>query len=103
MTITKEIVLKALGTVMDPELHKDLVTLNMIKDVTITNDIDLSVTVELTTPACPLSAEIEADVNKALKGIDGIGVVSVKMTAKVIESTQLGGDKILFLQLKTLF
>ncbi len=93
MTITKEQVMAALSTVMDPELHKDLVTLNMIKDVTITNSVDLSVTVELTTPACPLSAEIEADVNKALKAIEGVGVVSVKMTAKVVEATKIGGDK----------
>ena len=93
MSITKEQVMAALSTVIDPELNKDLVTLNMIKDVTITNGKDLSVTVELTTPACPLSAEIEESVNKALKEIEGVGVVSVKMTAKVVEATKLGGDK----------
>jgi ATP-binding protein involved in chromosome partitioning len=46
-------VLKALGTVQEPDLGKDLVSLNMIRDITI-NGNDLSFTVVLTTPACPL-------------------------------------------------
>jgi ATP-binding protein involved in chromosome partitioning len=46
-------VLKALGTVQEPDLGKDLVSLNMVRDITI-NGNDLSFTVVLTTPACPL-------------------------------------------------
>ncbi len=46
-------VLKALGTVQEPDLGKDLVTLNMVRDIAI-NGNDLSFTVVLTTPACPL-------------------------------------------------
>jgi ATP-binding protein involved in chromosome partitioning len=48
-----ENVLQALGTVLEPDLGKDLVTLNMVKDIVINGD-ELSFTVVLTTPACPL-------------------------------------------------
>jgi ATP-binding protein involved in chromosome partitioning len=48
-----ENVLQALGTVLEPDLGKDLVTLNMVKDILI-NGNELSFTVVLTTPACPL-------------------------------------------------
>ena len=46
-------VLKALGTVQEPDLGKDLITLNMVRDIAI-NGNELSFTVVLTTPACPL-------------------------------------------------
>ena len=48
-----ENVLQALSTVQEPDLGKDLVTLNMVRDIVI-NGNDLSFTVVLTTPACPL-------------------------------------------------
>ena len=53
MTPTRELVLTALGTVIDPDFRKDLVTLGMIKDVVIDGP-NVAFTVELTTPACPL-------------------------------------------------
>jgi ATP-binding protein involved in chromosome partitioning len=51
--MTKEKVLEALGTVQEPDLGKDLVTLNMVKDIEIDGNY-LSFTIVLTTPACPL-------------------------------------------------
>ena len=51
--MTHEDILKALGTVQEPDLGKDIVTLNMIKDITIEGN-HVSFTVVLTTPACPL-------------------------------------------------
>ena len=57
MQITKEKVLEALSYVQEPDLKKDLVTLNMIKDIEIEGQ-HVSFTVILTTPACPLKAEI---------------------------------------------
>ena len=54
---TQETVLAALKTVQDPELHKDIVTLGMVKDLAVT-DGKVSLTVELTTPACPLKDQI---------------------------------------------
>ena len=56
--ITEELVLAALRNVREPELHKDLVTLNMIRDVKIKGD-DVAFTIVLTTPACPLTAQME--------------------------------------------
>jgi ATP-binding protein involved in chromosome partitioning len=53
MSITKDKVLEALSHVEEPDLKKDLVTLNMIRDVAIDGK-NVSFTVVLTTPACPL-------------------------------------------------
>jgi len=52
MPISREQVMSALRTVQDPELFKDIVSLNMVKDVRLDGD-DVFVNVELTTPACP--------------------------------------------------
>lgn len=81
-SITKEMVLDSLRKVMDPELHKDLVSLNMIKDIEI-NGNKVSFTVELTTPACPLRAKIESDARQAVQTIPGVEEVNVKVTARV--------------------
>jgi ATP-binding protein involved in chromosome partitioning len=51
--MTKEDILKALGNVQEPDLGKDLVTLNMVKDILIDGN-NVSFTVVLTTPACPM-------------------------------------------------
>jgi len=56
----------ALRTVQDPDLHKDLVTLNMVKDVKVTGR-DVQVHIELTTPACPMKDRIKADIEKAIR------------------------------------
>ncbi|MGH7176858.1 MAG: Mrp/NBP35 family ATP-binding protein [Tepidisphaeraceae bacterium] len=76
MALDKEQVIAALRTVQDPELFKDIVTLNMVKEVTV-NGPEVAVTVELTTPACPLKEVIEKDVTAALKRI---GVEQLKLT-----------------------
>jgi ATP-binding protein involved in chromosome partitioning len=78
--VTKESVLNALRSVKDPELFKDIVTLNMVKQVTVSPSNDVEVTVELTTPACPLKDVIEKDVNSAL-GKLGAASVKVNITA----------------------
>ena len=56
--MTQEDVLKALSNVQEPDLGKDLVTLNMVKDINIDGK-NLSFTVVLTTPACPLKELIQ--------------------------------------------
>ena len=79
MALTQDQVLAALRTVQDPELFKDIVTLGMVKDIRVDgNNVD--VTVELTTPACPLKETIERDVTAALKKI-GAENVRLNMTA----------------------
>jgi len=81
--ISKEQVLKALGTVQEPDLGKDLVTLNMVQDVEIDGN-NISFTVVLTTPACPLKELIERDCIKAIhEHVDAAANITVKMTSNV--------------------
>ncbi|MGE5607746.1 MAG: Mrp/NBP35 family ATP-binding protein [Bacillota bacterium] len=75
MALNREQVLAALRTVNDPELYKDIVTLNMVKDVKVDGSA-VEVHVELTTPACPLREAIGRDVETALRKI---GATSVKV------------------------
>ena len=83
--VTNEMVLAQLKTVMDPELHKDLVSLGMIKNIMI-EDRKVHVTVELTTPACPLKNKIQTEVVNSVRSIDGVDEVEVEMTARVPQS-----------------
>jgi ATP-binding protein involved in chromosome partitioning len=64
--MTKEKVLEALGNVQEPDLGKDLVTLNMIKDIEI-NGNDVSFTIVLTTPACPMKDMMGTACTNAIK------------------------------------
>ena len=64
-SLTQQDVLNALRGVQDPDLHRDLVDLGMIKNVEI-GDGSVSLIVNLTTPACPMKAQIERDVRQAL-------------------------------------
>lgn len=81
--ITKEQVLEALGHVEEPDLKKDLVTLNMIQNIEITPD-KLSFDVILTTPACPLKDHIERACRNAISlFVDKNIRVDIHMTAKV--------------------
>lgn len=81
--ITKEAVLKALGNVDDPDLGKDLVTLNMVKDVEV-NGNEVSFTVVLTTPACPMKDMIEkACINAVQLLVSKEAVVKVNMSSNV--------------------
>lgn len=90
MNITKEQVLQALGHVEEPDLKKDLVTLNMIQDIKIEGN-HLSFSVILTTPACPLKAMIENACRNAIgyfisKDIE----VSINMTSHVTTQKNTG-------------
>ncbi len=86
--VKKAQVIYALSKVQDPELHKDLVSLNMIKDVEI-EDSTVSLTVELTTPACPLRDRIKHDVEQALLSINGVDRVEVVIGARVLEDKKI--------------
>ncbi|WP_338815816.1 Mrp/NBP35 family ATP-binding protein (plasmid) [Bernardetia sp. Wsw4-3y2] len=69
MQITKEGILEALSTVDDPDLKKDLVTLGMIKNISIEQEVNKTTvhfTVVLTTPACPLKELIRNNCEKAI-------------------------------------
>lgn len=79
--MTKEKVLEALGNVQEPDLGKDIVTLNMVKDIEIEGNY-ISFTVVLTTPACPLKDMIKnACINAVKLLVNKEAVVNVKFTA----------------------
>lgn len=81
--ITKEQVLNALSNVQEPDLGKDLVTLNMVEDIKI-EDKNVTFSVVLTTPACPMKEMIEkACVNAIHLLVDKEAIVHVKMISKV--------------------
>ncbi|NMB88450.1 MAG: Mrp/NBP35 family ATP-binding protein [Chloroflexi bacterium] len=82
LTVSQEAVLKALSTVQEPELHRDLVTLNMIKELEIAGD-QVKFTIQLTTPACPLRGRIESEARAAVMSIPGVSQVNVKLDANV--------------------
>lgn len=71
-------VLGALGTVTDPELHYDIVTLNMVRNIGIQGD-EVTVDVALTVKGCPLHQKIEQDVQDAVGKLPGVAAVHVKL------------------------
>ena len=80
--ITSEDVLNALSKVQEPELHKDLVTLNMIQNLEI-QDGTVSFSIILTTPACPLKGLIEKQARTAVQAIPNVKNVNIKMDSNV--------------------
>ncbi|MCK6482540.1 MAG: Mrp/NBP35 family ATP-binding protein [Phycisphaerae bacterium] len=81
-SVTKEQVLEALRRVNDPELHRDLVSLNMIKNVAVCDGL-VRVHVELTTPACPLKDQIGKDVHREVGGVVGVKQVEIEWSSQV--------------------
>ncbi len=82
--LTESAVYDALRHVQEPELGRDIVTLEMVKGVTVDAD-RVALTIDLTTPACPLKDEIERDVRGALAGA-GAGEVEITWGATVRRS-----------------
>ncbi len=81
--LTEQDVLQALKGVKDPELHRDLVDLGMIKDIRIEGRT-VALTVNLTTPACPLKGQIEREVREALtQRLGGHWQIQINMSANV--------------------
>jgi ATP-binding protein involved in chromosome partitioning len=88
--ITRDEILKALGSVQEPELHKDLVSSGMIKDLLVEGG-RVEFTLELTTPACPYRDQIKREAQQAVEGIEGVKEVIVNLTANVPASNRAEG------------
>src|SRR3990172_4822240 len=88
--ISKESVLAALGTVQEPDLGQDLVTLNMIRNLEISGD-KVSFAIMLTTPACPFRAKIERDARTAVLAVEGVKTVELKMDSDVPNDGRMRG------------
>jgi Mrp family chromosome partitioning ATPase/NifU-like protein involved in Fe-S cluster formation len=78
--LNKDKVLEALAQVNDPELHRSLTDLKMVRDVRI-HDGKVEVTIALTVPNCPLKDQIESDVHTAVAALPEVKQVSVQLTA----------------------
>ena len=87
---TEQAVMAALSTVQEPELHQDLVTLNMIHNLEISNG-NVGLTVMLTTPACPLKGKMETDVRNAVMQVPGVKSVNVRFDANVRADNRISG------------
>ncbi len=88
--ITEAQVMEALSHVIEPELHKDLVSLDMVKKLHL-NGGEVNFTIMLTTPACPLKHKMEADATAALKAIPGVEKINVSFDANVPADARLMG------------
>ncbi len=80
--LTETAVKEAMSTVIEPELHRDLISLNMVRDIQIEGN-DVAFTIMLTTPACPLKGKMEGDSRAALAKIENIGKVTINWDAQV--------------------
>jgi ATP-binding protein involved in chromosome partitioning len=87
----EQAILDALRTVQDPDLRKDIVTLNFVKDLKV-NDGVVSFTIELTTPACPVKKDMEQWAREAVLKVNGVRDVQIQMTAAVSKG-QIAQDK----------
>lgn len=82
MSLSEEAVLEALKAVQDPDLHKDIVTLGFVKQVTIEGG-KVSATIELTTPACPMKELLKKQAETQILSLPGVTETDITMTAQV--------------------
>jgi len=87
--ITEQDVLQALSQIQDPDLHKNIVALGFIKDLRIEGGA-VSFRIVLTTPACPVKAEMESAARDLVSAIPGVTSVNVTMDAEVPKGRGLG-------------
>ena len=87
-TLDTPSILEVLKPVQDPELQKSLVALNMIRNVQVSGG-DVSFTLVLTTPACPLREFIVEDCEKAVRTLPGVENVTVDVTAETPQQKAL--------------
>ena len=79
MPITEKQIRDALKGVKDPELHLDLVVLGLVYDIDIDGD-DVTATISLTSPMCPVAGQIVEDAKQAIEAVDGVQRVEVELT-----------------------
>src|SRR3972149_7375897 len=92
--VTEKDVLRALSQVQDPDLKKDLVALGMIKDVRV-KDGEISFTIVLTTPACPLKNKLENDSRDAVLKLPGVKTVKVKFDSSVVPFKKISAEDLI--------
>jgi len=82
-SITVEAFTNAMRTVIEPELHKDLITLNFVRNVKITGN-DVVFTIMLTTPACPLKSVLQSESERAIRrDLPQVGKITIEFDSEV--------------------
>jgi ATP-binding protein involved in chromosome partitioning len=90
-------VLAALRQIVDPDLHRDVVSLGMIKDIDIhpgDGGARVAFTFELTTPACPVRDRFKSEAERIVADLPGVEDVAVTMSANVRQSARPGAGQI---------
>ena len=90
---TKEEIRTALTNVMDPEIHMNIIELNMVKEIQINNDV-VDVLIALTVAGCPLADTIKRDVRNELMKLNGINKVNADTTVMSKEELSLLKTKV---------
>jgi ATP-binding protein involved in chromosome partitioning len=85
---TESQIREALKAVIDPELRRDIVELEMVRSIAIKPDGVVDVTVSLTTPGCPIKGHFQTDVTKAVTGVEGVSRCNVGFD--VLSDTEKG-------------
>jgi ATP-binding protein involved in chromosome partitioning len=92
MVLDQQAVLDALKVVIDPDLHRDIVSLGFIKDLKIDGG-RVAFTIELTTPACPVKDQMRDQARAAVLRVSGVSSVDVNMSARVREAVGADGGR----------
>lgn len=87
--LNEQLILDSLRQIKDPDLHKDIVTLGFVRDVKISGG-NVSFRIVLTTPACPVKAEMESAAREIVSSLPGVTSVAVTMDAEVPKGRGLG-------------
>ncbi len=89
--VNQEQVLDALRVVVDPDLHKDIVSLGFVQELKV-RDNRVSFHLQLTTPACPVKDELKQQAEDAVRALPGVDAVEVTLTAEVRAHGPVGKD-----------
>src|SRR4026207_931494 len=88
-TLERDAVLNALRVVNDPDLRRDIASPGSAKDLSL-KDGNVSFTIELTTPACPVKDQLRDQAATAVRTLPGVSDVDVKMSANVRSASEAG-------------
>ncbi|MCX7798365.1 MAG: iron-sulfur cluster carrier protein ApbC [Melioribacter sp.] len=95
MNLTTENIKEALKNVIDPDLKRDIVSLNMVKDIKF-NDNSVTVDIQLTTPACPLKDKIKQDcINEIKKAYPNLKDITINISSSVLSKSNTAMKSIL--------
>jgi ATP-binding protein involved in chromosome partitioning len=92
MQVEQTSVLDALKAVVDPDLHRDIVSLGFVKGLSIDGG-RVAFTIELTTPACPVKDQMRDQARAAVLRVPGVSTVDVQMSARVREAVSADGGR----------